>query len=81
MVLVEPVVEGPLGCRHVDAVAPQHLPDPHRPHRAVIAEHGVPGVGVDGQHLLDDVVDVVGDGLGHPQRGQALPGDRRGTVA
>ena len=72
MVLVESVVEGPLGCCHVDAVAAQHLPDPHRPHRAVIAKHGVPGVGVDGQHLLDDIVDVVRDGLGHPHRGQAF---------
>ncbi len=70
VVLVEAVAEGVLRGTDVDRPAPQQLAHPHRQHCAAIAQPAISCLGVRGEHLLDDAVDVVGHGLDHLQGGQ-----------
>jgi len=69
---VEAVAESALGGGDIDSLAAQHLADAHGEHRAAVAQPGVARVGVAGEDLLHDVVDVVGHGGDHLLGGEGL---------
>ena len=76
VVLAQPVAQRRLGRAHVDPLARQQVTDAPRPGGAAVPQPVLPLLGVGGDHLLGDLVDVPGY-----QRGRALHGrgDRLGV--
>ena len=70
MVLVEAVVEGALGGIDVDRRPAEQVAHPHGEHGAAIAQPAISGLRVGGEHVLDDVIDVVRHDLAHLEGGQ-----------
>ena len=48
----------------------EQLADPHRQHCAAVAQPVISCLPEGGEDLLDDAVDVIGDGLDHLEGGQ-----------